>query len=489
MIQVALRIPHSYVSRARYALETLALAWGLPVSVEPDGDQGHLVYASRSDVPAHLRDRTVFVPFDPAVYDAATACSVTRIDGRPAWGPDGREAATLDLVGGTYRLLALLDETQVEPSERDRRGVFACTALPRARGAAAGVPLVEHHAEILFEQLVHAHPAFRELQLPRWPQGKQWAAVMTHDTDATRIGSAGEIAVNVAKAIRSRDSLSWTMVRLGLQHRRGDIRNDPLFGFPAWREWEEARGVKSAFYLFALPPGKRRDLHDCRSSVLDSGMHWDSLRAMAGEGWEFGLHAPIGAKDDPSVFGLTKRLLEERLQAPINGLRHHYWALDWHAPWRTHREHVRAGFQYDASIAWRDRPGFRAGTALPFQPFDPEQATSLPLEVLPTGMMDDQVISGSSAGSSLDAASPLIDAVRAVGGVLVFDWHTEAANNGLRTPGYMDRLTEIYQNVTRDSSCWRPTPSELVTHWRDRRGRLLSRQHPSIAIPTAAGVQ
>ncbi len=218
-------------------------------------------------------------------------------------------------------------------------------------------------------------------------------------------------------------------------------------------------------------------------------MRWDPLRAMAGEGWEFGLHAPIGAKDDPSTFIWTKRVLEERLEAPINGLRHHYWALDWYAPWRTYREHVRAGFQYDASIAWRDRPGFRAGTALPFQPFDPDQATSLPLEVIPTGMMDDQVIVGSSAGSSLDAASALIDAVRAVGGVLVFDWHTEAANNGLRTPGYVDRLAEIYQIVMSDSSCWRPTPSELVAYWRHRRWRLLSRQRPSIPIATAAGVQ
>jgi hypothetical protein len=36
-------------------------------------------------------------------------------------------------------------------------------------------------------------------------------------------------------------------------------------------------------------------------------------------------------------------------------------------PWR---QHERAGFSYDGSIAWRDIPGLWAGTSMPYRPYD-----------------------------------------------------------------------------------------------------------------------
>ncbi len=484
MIRIELRVPETFEPRARYALAQLALAWGLPARFVAGGDAGgaDLVYGE----PGRRRPGDgLFVPFDGALYEPATRCELAPLEGVTAWVRQGVAPEAVDLVGGAYRLLAFLDESQIDETRRDRRGTFSCSALPGQRQACTAVPLVEHHAAVLLGRLCAARPALADACVPRWPDGKRWVAILTHDTDAVRIGAPAEIATNLGKALLRRDPLAIEMIRLGLRHGRA-VTGNPLFGFPGWGEFERARGVRSAFYLFAAMPGGRRDLNDCKSSVLDPGTDWDLLRAMAGDGWEFGLHPPIHAKDDIDVFLWCKRTIEERLGRPIQGLRHHYWALDWRRPHLTYRKHVNAGFRYDASIAWRDRPGFRAGTSLPFRPFDPGRARALDLVVLPTSLMDGHVIGNAAVGPTAPAASALFGAARAAGGVVVLDWHTESSCDSLRYPRFLTTMGEILDPVLADPSCWLATPWEVVSHWHRRRMALEAATHETIEVSADA---
>lgn len=480
MIRIELRIPETFEPRARYALAQLALAWGLPVRFVTGGSAGgaSLVYGE----PGRRRPGdALFVPFDAELYEPATRCETASLEGVTVWVREGVAPGAIDLVGGAYRLLALLDESQVDEAGRGRRGTFLCAALPGKRQTCTAEPLVEHHAAILFERLRAAWPALADACVPRWPNGKRWVTILTHDTDAVRIGAPAEIATNLGKAILRRDPIAIEMIRLGLRHGRA-VTGNPLFGFPGWGEFERARGVRSAFYLFAAMPGKPRDLNDCKSSVLDPGTDWGLLRAMAGDGWEFGLHPPIHAKDDLDVFLWCKRTIEERLGSPIQGLRHHYWALDWRRPHLTYRKHVNAGFRYDASIAWLDRPGFRAGTSLPFRPFDPGRERALDLVVLPTSLMDGHVIGNAAVGPTAPAASALFDAARDAGGMAVLDWHTESSCDRLRYRGFLTTIGGILDPVFADPSCWFATPWEVVSHWHRRRMAIEAAAHETIEV-------
>jgi len=480
VIKIELRIPETFEPRARYALAQLALAWGLPARFVTGGAAGGavLVYGD----PGRRRPGdALFVPFDAELYEPATRCETAPLEGVTVWVRQGVAPGAIDLVGGAYRLLALLDESQIEEAGRSRRGTFLCAALPEKRQTCTAEPLVEHHAAILFERLRTACPALADACVPRWPNGKRWVTILTHDTDAVRIGAPAEIATNLGKAILRRDPIAIEMIRLGLRHGRA-VTGNPLFGFPGWGEFERARGVRSAFYLFAAMPGKPRDLNDCKSSVLDPGTDWGLLRAMAGDGWEFGLHPPIHAKDDIDVFLWCKRTIEERLGSPIQGLRHHYWALDWRRPHLTYRKHVNAGFRYDASIAWLDRPGFRAGTSLPFRPFDPGRERALDLVVLPTSLMDGHVIGNAAVGPPAPAASALFDAARDAGGMVVLDWHTESSCDRLRYPRFLTTLGEILAPVFADPSCWFATPWEVVSHWHRRRMAIEAAAHETIEV-------
>ena len=224
---------------------------------------------------------------------------------------------------------------------------------------------------------------------------------VTHDTDAVNLGAPRELVTNFAKLVLRRDRTYADMIHSGLRHRR-DATGNPLFGFPIWRELEERRRIRSTFYLFVRAAHLKPDINNCKSTVVEQHIDWRILRGMADAGWEFGLHAPINAQGSVDALIGGKRWIEDKLHAPVYGLRHHYWALDWRAPYKTWRRHVNSGYRYDTSIAWRDMAGFRAATCHPFRPFDPVRGKPLNIYVLPTCVMDGHVL-GRGAGPGADA--------------------------------------------------------------------------------------
>jgi peptidoglycan/xylan/chitin deacetylase (PgdA/CDA1 family) len=242
-----------------------------------------------------------------------------------------------------------------------------------------------------------------------------------------------------------------------------------LFGFPIWHSYESAHAIKSCFYVPVGTLCVRRHIHDVKSTIFDGRTDWSLLHKLANSGWEFGIHAPMRAKDRTEEFIAEKALLERALELPVLGIRHHYWALDWHRPFRTLRRHATAGFRYDTSISWK-APGFRAGTCLPYQPFDSDNDSPLGLYELPPTLMDSYGFApGTRPGEHPSQAG--VDAVHAArdqGGVIVLNWHTEAACNKYRYRGYLDLLNQILQPLLSDQGAWFATPCEVIEHWHRR---------------------
>ena len=474
MITVRLDIPDDWVSRARYAFQSLALRWGIPLRFARDGEP-HFSYTAD---PSSCPDATCAILFDPAMYEARTVCRAVNTGGRWTWCradlPDGMAP---DFVGGAFRLLTYSDESQVPEERRDRRGIFLTDALPPERARVAAQPLVEQHAAILLEALLTRHPGFERLRIRRWPGGRRMALALSHDVDAADLAAPFELAANLAKGVlrRNRDHMKAFGIGIAsLAERPG-----PYFGFPRWRDWERERGLQSAFYVFFRPRGVPRDFNDCKSSLASRRTDWETLRRMAAEGWEFGLHPAIHAKDSPGGFERSKAWLESRLGRSVAGLRHHYWALDWRNPASTHRQHQQAGFRYDSSIAWRDRPGFRAGTALPYHPFDPTVGKALDLVEIPCALMDGHILLSGTGEARRDPEAALrmgrdiVDRVREVGGVLVTNWHQEGAFDRLHFRGYMDLLDRLLEPLRCSSDVWVATPQEVCAHWRRLASDLL----------------
>ncbi len=479
MIRVYIDVPDEWASHARYALCATLERCSVPIAFVSSRSAADLCYGHFSGATGGA---AVQLPFDALLYEPDTVCQSFRDDsGRLLWGTLGREDARApDLVGGVYRLLVLLDERQITPEARDRRGIFVTAALPAARREVAAEPLVENHAAALLDLLMRHFPGLSDLRVPLWPEGKQYAVLLSHDVDAADLSAPLELANNLARGLKRRSRDNIYMAALGLKY-LGRRSANPLFAFGRWKEWESERHVRSIFYVFHRPAGVRRDWDDCRSDLSGRGTNWPLLREMADHGWEFGLHPSIHVKDTPGGFVSAKRWLDTRLGRPVHGVRHHFWALDWQKPHRTHRQHAEAGFLHDSSIAWRDQPGFRAGTALPYFSFDPERGETLPLLVLPCNVMDRHVLYTGVGGvrselsDAIASGGASLDQVKKHQGLLNLNWHQETAWNRCVYRDFLTALDHVLAKAVHDEGAWFATPDQLHRRWLDRRARLV---HP-----------
>lgn len=450
-------VPERFRPRIAYALAETSVRLGRRLVLVPE------TISEGADIAMGKSTATLKLPFHLSAWDG-TGSFVATGEKKRLWAHQECSDADVDLLGGIFRLLTLADERDVPNAERDERGIFLTSALPAARRSVLAVPLVEWHVEELAKRLaaVGLGPVENGHVRP-WPQGRNIAMCLTHDTDNVDFGAPLEIGLNAAKWVIRRDPVFLKLVRDGLRIRMHSAYN-PYFAFHAWQDFGRSRGISHAFYLFHRIAVKRR-LNDCRATVFNRPIDWNFLRELAREGHEFGVHPAIEAKDSLDELIAVKSAVEDRIGKPVFGLRHHYWAIDWRKPHLTWRRHVNAGYRYDLSIAWRDASGFRAGTCLPYHPWDPDRDRPLDLYIVPTAVMDGHVLGRSTGDSPLEAALPVFRAVSAVGGLLVTDWHTEAGCNDYLYLGYRSTLEAIVDRLSKDDHVWFATPWQVVQKW------------------------
>jgi hypothetical protein len=477
MITVRLDIPTEFRNRAKYVFENFALHWGIPTRFVNDDERADVVYSSQSEPDDNGQS---VISFDPAMYRPETGCQLHQREGKYLWTRSTDKGGISDVVAGGYRLLSLLDESQIGDDKRDRRGNFLSQSLPPDRRRIAQEPIFENHADWVLNLAMARRPQLKQQRISRWPGRKAYAISLTHDVDAVRLGAPLELASNLLKAVLRRDGIRFKMFKAGLHYFNKPLA-DPNFAFPLWRTWESASQLRSAFYLFLRPHGARADINDSKSSIYRQPVSWPVLRRMSESGWEFGLHASIRAKDEYDTFTNAKQWIEEKLGTSVFGLRHHYWAINWNAPHLTFRKHVNAGFRYDSSLAWRDIPGFRTGCCLPYAPFDPGRDRPFALFELPTCLMDGHLVFNNIASGELngnrhtavETGRQVLQTVRRHGGLAVLDWHQEAAMNALVYNGHLDLLIDIVEPFLKDENAWWATPKEICQHWHHRRRSIL----------------
>lgn len=348
MILVYLDVPDDYQRKAEYVFRLFSCIWGIPLRISRSRGKKNPTIVYSKDISGIEPTDSLHIPFDSDYYESQTRYDGVKRNGIYLWTKSSGEHSNPDLIGSTYRLLTFIDEMQVKAENRDRRGIFRTVDLPPGRRTVAQVPLVEQHANHLMQELLVRKPDLRKSMISRWPNGKKYVISLTHDTDAVALGAPAEILTNFVKSLHRRQRTDLEMFKRGLAL-IGRPQSNPLFGFPVWREFESSYESRSCFYLFTKPRITKFDINDCKSTVTNQKIDWTCLIRMAADGWEFGLHAPIKAKDDLDSFVSAKHLLEEQLQVPIYGVRHHYWALDWLKPYTTFRKHANAGFRYDVS--------------------------------------------------------------------------------------------------------------------------------------------
>ncbi len=140
------RVPPSVFRQALISLDFLGTSIGVRL-VLSEPDETDIQYGGSEDAPDSSRLR---IPFWGETYDPGVVHGTRNVDGLPCWLPKARaDGGIPDLIGSTWRLLALADESQVPLGSRTANGAFLTAALPASRRAAIEEPFAEWHAELL----------------------------------------------------------------------------------------------------------------------------------------------------------------------------------------------------------------------------------------------------------------------------------------------------------------------------------------------------
>jgi peptidoglycan/xylan/chitin deacetylase (PgdA/CDA1 family) len=330
----------------------------------------------------------------------------------PAWEQvDRGERPHGDDLAEAFFHLARVEELGAggQPAPRDQHGRFP--------GSATSLDPEDPPLERLRRKL--------GVEPPRWA-GARFAVCLTHDVDTpwrwTGVGVRGAAARlrDHARAGRSGPALREARALAGvpLHKLRG---SDPNWRFERLLRIARDRGIGHTFYLMA------GHAHPADGPAPDT---YERLRPRLVElllagGAEIGLHGSYNAAEDVQVLAEEKRRLEE-LAGPLAGHRYHYLRIDPHrnlAPLQT------LGFRYDTSLGFADRPGFRAGIAHPFRPWDIASGRPLDLVEIPLALMDVTLAEERYLGlSARDAERRLLDLVAWAaehGGGFSVLWHND----------------------------------------------------------------
>jgi peptidoglycan/xylan/chitin deacetylase (PgdA/CDA1 family) len=218
-------------------------------------------------------------------------------------------------------------------------------------------------------------------------------------------------------------------------------RADPFNTFDWLMDVSEANNLKSAFYFIC---GRTHPMKDADYEPEHPAIR-NLMRRIHERGHEIGLHPSYGTFQKP---GLIKQEAErlKRICAEVGieqaewGGRMHY--LRWQQP-NTLRAWADAGMDYDSTLGYADRPGFRCGTCHEYPAFDPAMQETLELRIRPLIVMEGTVLSPKYlALDSAQATEKLIKLktfCEKVGGQFGLLWH----NSEL----YSDNLRNIYSEV------------------------------------------
>jgi hypothetical protein len=337
-------------------------------------------------------------------------------------GEPDRVELTVDVFGGAFFMLSRYEELVVP--KRDRHGRFAATSSIAHAEGFLGFPIVDAYLELLWNALHYLWPRLKR-------PSRQFRIALSHDVDRP-LASVGRSAPALlrqlgADALVRRDAgLAARRVRSWVGLLRGDHRLDPYNTFDFLMDVSERHATAGSFYFLATEEMTAVDgLYTLEQPWIESLM-----KRIHERGHEIGLHASFHSHLDPRRTETEFRRL--RRAAQRQGVTQERWGgrqhyLRWENP-VTWSNWEAAGLDYDSTLAYADRIGFRAGTCHEFSPFHLLDRRTLRLRERPLHVMDGTLFEYMtlSPDTAFESVIAVARECRRYGGTLALLWHNSS---------------------------------------------------------------
>ncbi|MCB9911381.1 MAG: polysaccharide deacetylase family protein [Verrucomicrobiales bacterium] len=331
------------------------------------------------------------------------------------------------------------------------------------RGPVAQPQVEDLHKDLAAVAAGRAEGGAPWLSAERWPGGRAFALLLSHDIDQIHDREMWRILADVNHVRR--------MVTQGepghVGQAMGRIARAVLAPKPATKDYEtilalEAQyGFRSTFFVLHDPYWARQGAR--------FGIEGRAIRAIAERvieaGCEFTVHGGYYRFNNPSAYLESRETLKRLFGVEAIGIRNHLLRYSYPGTWRAQRD---AGFDYDATYGYNCQPGPRSGLALPFFAYDREQEEMLDLLVLPLTVMDTTVFRylRLREEEALELARSQMERYAACGGLVTLLWH----GNYFNEPEYAD-WQWVYERLLEQLAGMQPwcaTGAEINRWWRAR---------------------
>jgi hypothetical protein len=234
--------------------------------------------------------------------------------------------------------------------------------------------------------------------------------IMTHDVDRTTGFEPTALLNSFLKAGGLRRSAC-----LGLRDTcspRALVRNVERL-----LEYEQAHGVGACYFMMAGPYGRGR--YATRTDIRWRASR-EIVRLVQQAGMSIGLHGSFYARER-NTYAEEKQRVEQVLGCALRAHRNHYLRFD---PERLPAQMEAAGLEYDFSMGFRTRVGFRTGCAHVHRAYDLLNHRTSSLRLVPLVFMDTVLCDGEPAARLAELHS-VLQQTREVGGCVSLLFHPE----------------------------------------------------------------
>ena len=323
-----------------------------------------------------------------------------------------------DLFGNVFFHLSRLEEWYTK--ERDTRDRFECNRSLLAKAGLLSWPVVDEYIKALGE-LLEGYCRRTEVPLIRkalWPDGKPFAVCLTHDVDRIKKWTWKRIVYEMLRTLSQLpddpDATAKCLVAVMKSVARGE---NPYWNFETLLEDEDGFGAVSSFYFST----ERKVKYDPSYTITDDRIQ-RLIRKLQASDREVGLHASYNAYNAYEDLKAERRDFIRLTGIVPRGLRVHYLRFD---EGSTLPNANRLGFGYDTTLGYAEGEGFRAGTSLPFHPFDLSCDEPLGLLEIPFCIMDKTLTDYQNydAETAEKSARSMWDAIRRFDGLFTILLH------------------------------------------------------------------
>jgi len=354
---------------------------------------------------------------------------------------------------------------------RDVLGRVPASENTLAAGSAERDPLISRAAMALRAATIRAAGPRPVRLVEPWPDGRRWAAAVTHDLDMVTMWpafTALRLAELAGKGELRRASRVATAALAAIGRRPVETATESLLRV------ERERGVRGTWFVLCGTP----TLATWRAGDLTYSPEGPATRrilgAVADGGHELALHGSQETVERDTAFAEQRRRLAAIVGTEPIGVRQHFLRL---RPGATQRAMVAAGFSYDSTAGFADRNGFRLGVPDVVPAYDASTGRATSLDEAPFCWMDRSL---SKYHDVEDPAAWVRDALdlaatcREVEGLWVGIWHPNVAAASLGYPGAADAFEALVRGLLAGGP-YVATLGEVVRWRAARRGVRASR--------------